>query len=160
MDPLSIIASSITLLGASISASEVIVSFISGIRNLPAELLATTTDVAEFRAVLVELEASTRLEDFLLRSLPDDGAGNLRAIAERLPAASLESQRHIERSNSKLAEIEGSVRKISSAEALGKFKFLERKKLQSLRQELRDIKLSLSAHFSVKSGSVEFAFHT
>lgn len=68
MDPLSIITSSITLLGASISASEAIVSFISGIRNLPAELLATTTDVAEFRAVLVELEASVRLEDLLLRS--------------------------------------------------------------------------------------------
>jgi hypothetical protein len=106
MDPLSIIASSITLLGASISTSEAIVSFISGIRNLPAELRATTSDVAEFRAVLVELEASTRLEDLLLRSLPEDGSTNLRAIAERLPAASPEARSHIERSNSKLSEIE------------------------------------------------------
>jgi hypothetical protein len=157
MDPLSIIASSITLVGASISASEVIVSFISGIRNLPTELRSTSQDVADFRTLLVELESSIRLEEILLQSLGGDGSAPFRAIADGIPAASREGFERIERVKSKLTEIETSVKKISEKEFLGKLKLLERKKLQVLRQDLRDIKLGVSAHFSAKSGYV-YAF--
>jgi hypothetical protein len=137
MDPLSIIASSITLVGASISASEVIVSFISGIRNLPAELRSTSQDVADFRTLLVELDSSIRLEEILLQSLGRDRSVPFRAIADSIPAASREGFERIERVNSKLTEIETSVRKISEKEFLGKLKLLERKKLQVLRQDER-----------------------
>ena len=154
MDPLSIIASSIAIIGAAISSSEVIISFISGIRNLPAELETTSRDVAEFRTVLLEVESSVRLEEVLLQALPDGLTGRLTAILPQLPAASTDAFERIKAIGGKLSEIDASVKRISSSEYLGRLKLLERKKLQVLRQDLRDIKLSISAHFSVKSGYV------
>jgi len=121
-------------------------------RNIPAELEATSKDVADFRAVSIELESSIRLEGLLFQSLPQDAPNNLRALAYQLPAASLHARRLIEHAKAKLLEIEGSVMKIRSSEFLAKLRVLERKKLQDLRQELRDMKISISAHFSVKSG--------
>lgn len=152
MDPLSIVASSITLIGATIATSEAILSFISGIRNLDAELDATSQDVANFRHVLVELEESTRIEELLLRSLPQDVPPTLQEIADRVPATSSEVLARVRQSQNKLADIETSVRRISSVALMRNFRLLERKKLARLRQDLRDIRLNLSAQYSVKTG--------
>jgi hypothetical protein len=150
MDPLSIIASSITLITASIAASEVVVSFISGIRNLDSELEATSQDVTDFRNVLLELAENMRLEALLLQST--ETVGSVRAIAGRVPAASTEAQARIRRTRNKIVEIEVSVRRISGSTLRGRFRILERKRLAILREDLRELKLSLSAHFSVKAG--------
>lgn len=155
MDPLSIIASSFTLIGASIAAAEVVVNFISGIRNLDSELEATFQDVTEFRCVLVELADTLRLEELFLQSMNTDESGSTRAIASRIPEASDEAQARIMRTREKLVEIEKSVRKITSSAFGGSLQLLERKKLNTLRADLRDLKLSLSAQFSIKSGYLE-----
>ena len=160
MDPLSILASSLTLIGATISATEVVVNFISGIRNLDSELEATLQDVTEFRCVLVELMETVRLEELFLQSMPanTDLLGDSQAIAGRIPAASSEAQARITSTKDKLGEIETSVRKITHSPFGGKLQLLERKKLNTLRAELRDLKLNLSAHFSVKSGYADGAY--
>jgi hypothetical protein len=152
MDPLSIIASSITLIGASIAAAEVVVDIISAIRNFDSEIEATSQDVADFRGVLVELAENMRLEELFLQAPNLDAQGGIRAIAARVPAASTEAQTRIRRTRDKLVEIETSVRKITSSALRGRLQLLERKRLSILRADLRDLKLSLSAQFSVKSG--------
>ena len=69
MDPLSILVSSITLLGASIKVAESIVSIIGSIRHQSDELLATSNDVTDFSFVLMEIQETSIREERALTAL-------------------------------------------------------------------------------------------
>src|SRR5271170_1962959 len=145
MDPLSIIASTITVLGACISVSEGVIKLISHIKNTPSELLQTSNDVTDFRLVLFNIEESIRQEETLIQTLrPTWGLGQ-RTITNHVPAATPEAKTLIERAQSKLVEIEEVVKRynhVQNAKGLGslrRVRTLNMGSLSVLRNDLRSI---------------------
>lgn len=152
MDPLSIIASSITVISASIASTEVVVNFIHGIRNFDADLNTTAQEISDFRLILVELRETINLEQELIQSEAFEIPNAHLAITDRIPATSSEAQERIRRARDKILEIEECVQRITASKVIAKLRLLERKRLVVLRQDLREMKLSISAFFSVRNG--------
>jgi hypothetical protein len=156
MDPFSIIASTITVLGACITVSEGVINLIGRIKNTPNELLQTSNDVTDFRLVLFNIEESIKQEETLIQLLrPTRGLGQ-RTITNHVPAATSEATTLIERAQSKLAEIEEVVKRynhVQNAKGLGslrRVRTLNIGALRVLRDDLRSMKLNIATYFSVK----------
>jgi hypothetical protein len=156
MDPFSIIASTITILGACISVSEGVINLIGRIKNTPNELLQTSNDVTDFRLVLFNIEESIKQEETLIQLLrPTRGLGQ-RTITNHVPAATPEATTLIERAQSKLVEIEEVVKRynhVQNAKGLGslrRVRTLNIGALRVLRDDLRSMKLNIATYFSVK----------
>jgi hypothetical protein len=151
MDPLSVIASTIAVIGTTISASEVVLHLIRGLKALSAELIATCNDVTDFKFILTELEDNTRAEQVLLRALQEDGANNYLSIAGTLTSTAPEAPRRLEVAKEKLLELEALVKKVKTMGTVKRAIYLEKSNLRILRDKLRDMKISISAHFSIKN---------
>jgi hypothetical protein len=156
MDPLSIIASTITVLGACISVSEGVINLISHIKNTPYELLQTSNDVTDFRLVLSNIEESIRQEETLIQlQRPTLGLAQ-HTTTNHVPAATPEATILIERARRKLVEIDEVVKKynhLQNAKGLGslrRVRTLNTGSLRVLRDDLRSMKLNIATYFSVK----------
>jgi hypothetical protein len=156
MDPLSIIASTITVLGACISVSEGVINLISHIKNTPNKLLQTSNDVTDFRLVLSNIEESIRQEETLIQLLRPTWGPGQRNITNHVPAATPEATTLIERAQSKLVEIEEVVKRynhLQNVKGLGslrRVRTLSMGSLGVLRDDLRSMKLNIAMYFSVK----------
>lgn len=155
MDPLSILVSSITLLGAGIKVAESIVSIIGSIHNLPDELLATSNDVTDFSFVLMEIQETSVREERALTALRLGEARQALLQADGIAAANLQARAMLKRARDKLIEIEDLLRKAQAAQMskkvlLLRMKLLATDKLRVMREELREIKINISAYFSIR----------
>jgi hypothetical protein len=156
MDPFSIIASTLTVLGATITTSKALIDLISNITNSPNELLAASNEITDLRLVLTSIGESITQEELLLQTVQPVLAVGQLAITDNVPAAAPEAPRLVQRAQDKLAEIENVVRKYAALQnvrgigVLGRVRFLNGSKLRTLRDDLRSLKLDIAAHFSVK----------
>jgi hypothetical protein len=156
MDPFSIIASTITVLGACIRVSEGVIKLIGSIKNTPNELLQTSNDVTDFHLVLFNIEESIKQEETLIQLLRPTRGLSQRAITNHVPAATPGATTLIERAQSKLVEIEEVVKRynhVQNAKGLGslrRVRTLNIGPLRVLRDDLRSMKLNIAMYFSVK----------
>ena len=157
MDPLGAIASTITVVAATIKVSEGILAVISSIRYLPDELLATSNDVTDFRLVLVYIQDAIVQEESLVNALLQAQPGGQLAIDANLPAAAPQAKSMVQQAQNKLSEMEEVVRKTRAIQnakgfaAFGRIRLLERTKMRLLREDLNNLKVNINAHFTVKS---------
>jgi len=152
-DPLSIIASTITVVGAAITVSDTVLSSISQLRNAPDEIIFLQNDVADTRLILSNIK---------------DNAGEDRSLDARLalpdhagvygsPENISKAEYLIKRVERVLREIDTVLQNVTKTRTLGgttvhrRAWILYRSKLGSLRQELRDLKASVAVHFSASS---------
>ena len=156
MDPFTLIASAITVVGACIHVSEGVIKLISQIKNTPNELLQTSNDVTGFRLVLVNVEESIRQEEVLLQTLiPTRGRGQ-RTITNHGSAAAPEAATLLQRAQDKVVEIEEVVKKYRKLQngrrlgVLGRVRIVNMNNLRTLRDDLRGLKLNIATYFSVK----------
>ena len=153
MDPLSILVSSITLLGACITVADRTLCTIAKFRHLSNELLATSNDVADFKLVLMDIHEVSVEEERILNSLRLERPGQPLLQDVHIATANPQTQRMLERARDKLAEIEEVLRKtntMSKKETIRRARLAATDRLKVLREELRDIKVNISAYFSVK----------
>ena len=163
MDPLSILLSSITLIGASIKVAESIVVIISSIRHRSDELLATSNDVTDFSLVLMEIHDASVREERTLTTLRVGEPGQSLLHAAGIATANPQAQAMLKRARDKLIEIEDLSREAHAAHVskkvlLLRMKLLATDKLRILRGELRDIKLNISSYFSIKGRQVHLGW--
>lgn len=162
MDPLSIIASTIAVLGATIKVSEGVAKIINSFNHLPNELIATSNDITDIRLVLAGIEESVVQEEALFRALGLAQIPGQLAITNNVPAAVPEAPSLVQRAQEKLIEIEDVIRKYRALQntkgigVLGRIRLLDRSKLSMLRNDLSRIKLNIVTHFSVKGRYVSF----
>jgi hypothetical protein len=152
-DPLSIIASAITVAGTAITAADTILSFIGDLRNAPAEIMYLQNDVTDMRLILsniVDNGAEDRSLDTRL-ALPDTGGvyGN--------PEHIFKGETLIRRVEDVLREINLILRTVSKSRSPSRVTIdykawvLNRSKLSRLQGRLRDLKTNAAVHFSVSN---------
>jgi hypothetical protein len=151
-DPLSIVASVITVAGAAITVSDTILTFICELRNAPNEITFVHNDVTDTRLVLSNIKdnaAETQSIDRRISPPESDPVGNPEDIAKM--------EYLTKRTERVLLDIDLVMRACTKSRSLGgvtlhqRAWFLNRSKLRFLRQELREVKTSLAVHFSASS---------
>ena len=152
-EPISIIASAITILGAAITAADAVLSLACQLRNAPIEIAFLQNDVVDTRLIL---------------SNAKDNAGEDRSLDSRLalpditgvygnPQNISKVEYSIKRIERVLASIDTVLRQVTKARGLGRTTvhhgqwILHRTKLRLLRQELQELRTSVALHFSANS---------
>jgi hypothetical protein len=130
MDPLGAIASTVTLVGATIKVSEGVPTSIGSIRYLLDELLATSNDVTDFRLVLVSIQDTIAQEELLVGGLEQGHSGGQLAIDGNMPAAAApQASTMVQEAQNKRPEIEEVVRKTKTIQNTKGFAALDRIRL-------------------------------
>ncbi|KAH0559647.1 hypothetical protein GP486_003838 [Trichoglossum hirsutum] len=153
MDPLSVSASVVTLLGA----TQAVLRLIRSVRGAPDELLLLGNEITDFRGVLSNIRGSAVEEQALVTTtgpFPD---------GQSQPATTeAEVEAWTQRAQNKLSELEALIKKATKARntsGVGVKKRIwlkERSRLKVMREELKDIKLNLGLYFCIKSSTNTF----
>ena len=152
-DPLSILASVITVAGAAITISDSILSLLSQLRNAPDEVIFVQNDVTDTRLVLSNIKANSAEDRTLDRRLALPDANATYGDPENI----LKAELLIKRMERILLDIDLSLRKMTKSRSQNGITlhqrawFLKRSKLRLWRQELRELKTSVAVHFSASS---------
>ena len=156
MDPLSILVSTITVLGATIQVSEKVVSLVFHAKNLSNELISVLNDVTDFQSVLTAIEENAAEERRLMALIDADPGPRILALEGIAPAATTAAPDMIQRAHDKLLEIGEHVQRLHNIRdakgwaTLGRVRLLETTRLSKLREELRGMKQNISFFFAVK----------
>jgi hypothetical protein len=151
MDPLSILASAITLTGATLEVTKRIVRIVKAVRSAPADLLCLNNEVSDFAVILSNIQESAIQERALLET------GEPTSATTSSPAATAEATTLTQRARTKLLDVEAIVAKATknrpdnSIVLQHRIWIRERGRLKSLREELKDAKYNLALYFSTKS---------
>ncbi|KAH7383921.1 ankyrin repeat-containing domain protein [Pyrenochaeta sp. MPI-SDFR-AT-0127] len=150
------VASGITLVGAAIHGADAILNLISHIRNAPEEILHLHNEVTDTRLILSNIqENANQYQALHMRlALPDSSSvyGNPEYISK--------TERIIERINRLLNRLDITLREVTKSRSLTSITvhsgawLLHRPKIQSMRSELRELKISLSVHFSANTNAL------
>lgn len=151
MDPLSVVASVITIVGATITAADKVLSLINHMNSASEEVIWLNNEVSDFKVILHNIEETTVEEQNLLNAngTASPNSQNLAVAAETLELA--------QRAQVKLLELETLIAKSiqsrgSSGISMRNRNWLQGKyRMRMLREELKDIKVSLGLYFSTRS---------
>ena len=152
-DPISIVASAITVTGAAITVADTILSFISQLRNAPDEIMFLQNDVTDTRLILSNIKNNAGEDQSLNVRLALPDAGGVYGNPENISKA----EYLIKRMERVLLETDSTLRDATKSRTLGRSTvhkrawILHRSKLRSLRQELQELKTSVALHFSATS---------
>ncbi|KAG8529125.1 uncharacterized protein KY384_005760 [Bacidia gigantensis] len=155
-EPISIIASAVTVTGAAITVADTVLSFILQLQNAPHEIAFLQNDVIDTRLILSNIKDNTGENQSLDRRLAIPGAtgpfGNPEIISN--------VEYSIKRIERILLQIQVILRHVTKSRGLGRTTIhhrqwvLHRLKMRSLRQELQELKTSVAVHFSANSSVV------
>ena len=141
--------STITCLSACVHVSRGVLNLINHIKNAPNEYLQISNEVTDFLVVLVDIEESIKQEETLLQSAHWTRTGRV----DNLPAARPEANKIVERARDNLVKTEELIKSYTQTKGSKLFSRLRPDHLasvRSLRDELRGIKVTLTAYFAVK----------
>ncbi|KAH7149008.1 hypothetical protein B0J13DRAFT_662788 [Dactylonectria estremocensis] len=154
-DPLSIVASALTVAGAAITVADTILSFIGDLRNAPAEIVYLQNDVTDTRLILSNIKDNANEDRSLDARLALPGAGDVYGNPEHISKGET-LIRGVERV---LHDIDSVLRTVTRSRSPGRAKInqrawvLNRSKLRSLLGQLRDLKTNAAVHFSVSNST-------
>lgn len=152
-DPLSIIASAITVVGASITVADTIISLISKLRNAPEEVKFLQNDVTDTRPLLSNIKQNVGQDRALDARLAIPDTGNLLGSPENIAKAEF----LVQRIEQVLMEIDLALRSVTKPRTLNVVCInhgswaMNRNRIKSLRVDLQELKNSLAIHFSASS---------
>jgi hypothetical protein len=148
------VASGITVLGATITVADAILSFISQLRNAPEEIAFLHTEVNDTRLILSNInENASRDQSFQTQVALPDNAG-IYGDPENISKAEF----LVKRINRVLKQAENALKEVTKSKynyrvtIHQKAWLMNRSKIRSLRGELRELKTSLAVHFAVGTG--------
>ncbi|KAK0753875.1 ankyrin repeat-containing domain protein [Schizothecium vesticola] len=153
---ISVAASAVTFVGAAITISNTVLSFISDLRQAPDEVLFLYNEVTDTRLILLRIKENVEQNQSLDTSLAlPDNSGILGATAESTAKAEFLLKR-IERVLSDIDLCLRSLTKSKSSRGVTinhRSWLLSRNRIKSLRQDLRDLKTNAALHFSSSSST-------
>ena len=149
-EPISIVASAVTVTGAAITVADAVLSSICQLRNAPDEIAFLHDDISDIRLILSNIKDNSSQDRSLnvRLALPDTGGvyGN--------PENIFKVEYLIKRIEPVLLEIDAVLRKVTKSRGLSRTTvyqgawILHRTRLRSLRQELQELKISVAVYFS------------
>ena len=152
-EPVSVIASAVTVTGAAITVADSILSFISQMRYAPEEIAFLQNDVIDIRLVLSNIKANTAEDQSLDRRLALPDSAGAYGHPENISKLDY-SLKRIERV---LLETDSALRQVTKSRGLGRTTvhrgqwIIHRTKLGLLRQELQELKTSMAVYLSANS---------
>ena len=122
---------------------------INNVKNAPNEYLQTSNEVTDFRVIIFDIEESIKQEETLLQLAYWARAGKV----DSLPVARPEANKIVERARDNLVNMEELIKSYTQkkgSKLLSRLRMDHLASVRSLRHELRDIKVTLTAYFAVK----------